>query len=349
MRIVIDINHPAHVHYFKHFIWKMQKRGHEIRITASEKDITYQLLQAYGFDFIRIGTYGKSLFRKAINIVLLDLVMYNSVKKFNPDLFMGFGSIRAAHVSFLLQKPCILLEDTEHSTEQILLYLPFIKKILTPECFQRNMGLKHIKFNGYTELAYLHPHYFTPNPSVLDELGVGKNEPYILLRFVSWDASHDIGQHGIRNKYDLVKDLEQFGRVFISSEKPLPPELQRYSLTLTPEKIHDVLYFAQLYMGEGGTMATEAALLGTPAIFVSSLAGTMGNFSELETRYTLMFSYKNPESAQKKAIELLHHDNLKEEWKSKREKLLNDKIDVTAFLIDFIERYHETSNHGKAL
>lgn len=262
---------------------------------------------------------------------------------------MGFGSIRAAHVSFLLQKPCILLEDTEHSTEQILLYLPFIKKILTPECFQRNMGFKHIKFNGYTELAYLHPHYFTPNPSVLDELGVGKNEPYILLRFVSWDASHDIGQHGIRNKYDLVKDLEQFGRVFISSEKPLPPELQRYSLTLTPEKIHDVLYFAQLYMGEGGTMATEAALLGTPAIFVSSLAGTMGNFSELETRYSLMFSYKNPESAQKKAIELLHHDNLKEEWKSKREKLLNDKIDVTAFLIDFIERYHETSNHGKAL
>jgi len=349
MRIVIDINHPAHVHYFKHFIWKMQKQGHEIRITASEKDITYQLLQAYGFDFIRIGTYGKSLFRKAINIVLLDLVMYNSVKKFSPDLFMGFGSIRAAHVSFLLQKPCILLEDTEHSIEQILLYLPFIKKILTPECFQRNMGCKHIKFNGYTELAYLHPHYFTPNPSVLDELGVGKNEPYILLRFVSWNASHDIGQHGIQNKYELVKDLEQFGRVFISSEKPLPPELQQYSLTLTPEKIHDVLYFAQLYMGEGGTMATEAALLGTPAIFVSSLAGTMGNFSELETRYSLMFSYKNPESAQKKAIELLHHDNLKEEWKIKRERLLNDKIDVTAFLIDFIEHYRETSNPGKAL
>jgi uncharacterized protein len=347
MRIVIDINHPAHVHYFKNFIWNMQKRGHEIKITASEKDITYQLLQAYGFDFTRIGTYGKSLFRKAINIVLLDLVMYNSIKKFKPDLFMGFGSIRAAHVSFLLQKPCILLEDTEHSIEQILLYLPFIKKILTPECFQRNMGFKHIKFNGYTELSYLHPHYFTPNPLVLDDLGVKKNEPYILLRFVSWSASHDIGQHGIRNKYDLVKDLEQFGRVFISSEKPLPPELQRYSLTLTPEKIHDVLYFAQLYMGEGGTMATEAALLGTPAIFVSSLAGTMGNFAELETRYDLMFSYKDPESAQKKAIELLHHDNLKEEWKSKRARLLNDKIDVTEFLIDFIERYQEISNPGR--
>ena len=65
MRIVIDINHPAHVHYFKHFIWKMQKRGHEIRITASEKDITYQLLQSYGFDFIRIGNVRQILVQKS--------------------------------------------------------------------------------------------------------------------------------------------------------------------------------------------------------------------------------------------------------------------------------------------
>lgn len=348
MRIVIDINHPAHVHYFKNFIGEMQNRGHEIKITASEKDITYQLLQEYGFDFIKIGNYGTSLFKKAINILLLDVAMYKSVKKFNPDIFIGFGSIRAAHVSFLMQKPCILLEDTEHSIEQILLYLPFIKKILTPGCFQRNLGSKHIKFNGYTELSYLHPNYFKPNPSVLDKMGIKKNEPYSLLRFVSWSASHDIGQHGIKNKYDLVKNLEQFGRVFISSEKPLPPELQQYSLNLTPGKIHDVLYFAQLYMGEGGTMATEAALLGTPAIFVSSLAGTMGNFTELEKKYSLMYSYKNPKRALEKAIELLHQDNLKENWKIKREKLLNDKIDVTAFLIDFIEKYHDTHNPGKA-
>ena len=27
MRIVVDINHPAHVHYFKNFIWEMQKKA----------------------------------------------------------------------------------------------------------------------------------------------------------------------------------------------------------------------------------------------------------------------------------------------------------------------------------
>jgi hypothetical protein len=35
--------------------------------------------------------------------------------------------------------------------------------------------------------------------------------------------------------------------------------------------------------------------------------------------------------------------NLKEEWEIKRQKMLNDKIDMTAFLIWFAENYPESS------
>ena len=348
MKIVVDINHPAHVHYFKNFIWEMEKRGHVLLITASEKEVSYRLLDNYKFHYVKFGTYGKSLVKKMFMIPLLDMRMYFAVKKFKPDIFLGFGSIRAAHASKLMGKPCIALDDTEHARWEHLLYVPFTNAILTPACFNKDFGKKQVRYNGYTELAYLHPRYFKPNPSVLHEIGVGKNEPYMLLRFVSWSASHDVGQQGIRNKYDLVKKLEKYGRVFISSEEPLPSELRDYSLKLSPEKIHDVLYFAHLYLGEGGTMATEAALLGTPALFVSSLAGTMGNFIELEKKYGLMYSYKDPDRAIEKATELLHQNNLKECWQQKRDKLLNDKIDVTAFLIDFVEKYHDTHNPGKA-
>jgi hypothetical protein len=274
-----------------------------------------------------------------VMIPLLDLRMYIAVRKFRPDIFLGFGSIRAAHASKLMGKPCIALDDTEHAKWEHLLYVPFTDAILTPACFNKDFGKKQIRYNGYTELAYLHPRYFKPNPSVLHEMGIEKNDPYILLRFVSWSASHDVGQHGIRNKYDLVKKLEKYGRVFISSEGSLPSELRSYSLSLSPEKIHDVLYFAHLYLGEGGTMATEAALLGTPSLFVSSLAGTMGNFIELEKKYGLMYSYKDPDRAVDHAIELLHQNKLKECWQQKRDLLLNDKIDVTEFLIDFVENY----------
>jgi predicted glycosyltransferase len=60
MRIVVDIGHPAHVHLFKNFVWEMQKRGHEILITASKKEVSLRLLDAYGFDYIPLGSYGSS-------------------------------------------------------------------------------------------------------------------------------------------------------------------------------------------------------------------------------------------------------------------------------------------------
>jgi len=337
MRIVVDINHPAHVHYFKHFIWEMQKRGHEFLITASEKDVSYRLLDAYGFDYIRLGNYGKSLIKKAVNLPLMDLRMCNAIKNFKPDICIGSGSIRVAHAAYLLKSTSVLLESTEHSGEQHRLYLPFVSTVLTPTCFTKDLGKKQIHFNGYKELMYLHPNYFTPNPAVLTEIGLAEGDPFIIVRFVSWQASHDVGQHGIRDKVGLVKALEEYGRVLITSEGALPAELQEYQIRVSPEKLHDLLYYATLYVGEGGTTASEAAVLGTPSIYVSSLVGTMGNFIELEVTYDLLYSFTDGEAALAKAIEILQDPASKEKWRSKRERLLEDKIDVTAFMVWFIE------------
>ena len=151
MKIVIDINHPAHVHYFKNFIWEMQKKGHEILITAGEKDISYRLLDLYGFEYIKIGNYGKSIFRKMINIPILDVKMFQAVRKFKPDIFLGFGSIRAGHVAKLLRKPYIALDDSEPSPFEHLLYVPFADAILTPTSFRKDFGKKHKKYKGYIE------------------------------------------------------------------------------------------------------------------------------------------------------------------------------------------------------
>lgn len=337
MKIVVDINHPAHVHYFKNFIWEMERRGHEVLITASEKDVTCKLLNNYGFDYINMGSYGYSLIAKLINILVMDIKMYNAVTNFKPDIFVGFGSIRAAHVSYFLRKKCILFEDTEHSMEQIRLYLPFVNAVCTPACFKKDLGRKQVRYNGYTELAHLHPNYFTPNPAVLDEIGLSKDDKFVILRFVSWGATHDIGQHGIQNRIRLVKELERYGRVLITSEGQLDKELEKYKIKVSPEKMHDLLYYASLYVGEGATMATESAILGTPSIYVSSLVGTMGNFVELEQKYCLLFNYKDPDQASEKALEFIQKTNLKEQWKKRREVLLKDKIDVTAFMVKFVE------------
>lgn len=341
MRIVVDINHPAHVHYFKNFIWEMEKRGHELLITASEKEISFTLLRNYGFDFVNLGTYGNFVSKKVINILPMDFKMYTAVKNFKPDLFLGFSPIRAAHVSKLLGKPCIAMDDTEHSKWEHRLYVPFADAILTPTCFKKDFGKNHIRYNGYTELAYLHPNYFTPNPAVLDELRLSKDDIFIILRFVSWNAGHDIGQQGIQNKIQFVKNLEKYGQVLITSERQLSRELQEYKISLPPEKLHDLLYYATLYIGEGATTASECAVLGTHAIYTNTLR--LGYTDEEEDKYQLVYNFSEKKQTKKgpfeKAVELLENDNLRNEGKEKREKLLRNKIDVTAFFIRFIQNY----------
>ena len=124
----------------------------------------------------------------------------------------------------------------------------------------------------------------------------------------------------------------------------MPPELEKYKIIIPPERIHHVLYFATLYIGESAPMATESAILGTPAIFVST--SRRGYTNELESRYDLVYTYSHPKTMQKhaleKAFELLENENITTEWQGKRIKMLGEKIDVTKFMTDFIENYPES-------
>ncbi len=135
----------------------------------------------------------------------------------------------AAISAFLLGKPHISLEDT-FNFEQIRIYKPFTQVILTSDYEHPLKTDIVIRYSGYHELAYLHPFRFTPDKSVLQELGgVLENEKYIIIRFVSWDATHDFGQKGIsrENKIKTVKEFSRYAKVFISSEKELPKELKK--------------------------------------------------------------------------------------------------------------------------
>jgi len=343
MRILFNIAHPAQVHLFKNLIWNLEKKGHECKITTVEKDVSLQLLNAYGFNYEIVGSARSTLFSKATELIKIEYNLYKIARPFKPDILIGgVGNAYVAHVGKLLKVPSIVFDDTEHAKISHFIMDPFADVICTPSCFINNIGKNQIRYNGYHQLAYLHPNYFNPNPDVLDGVGLCKGDKYTIIRLVSWDADHDIGQKGIQNKKEFVRELEKYGRVLISAEGKLDKELEKYRIEASPEKIHDLLYYASLYIGEGATMATESALLGTPSIYISSLVGTMGNFVELEQKYGLIYSYNYSRDALNKAIEFLQTVNLKNIWKNKQDFLFREKIDVTAFMIWFIENYPES-------
>lgn len=341
MRILIDIGHPAHVHYFRNFIKIMESKGHSFLIIARDKEVTFRLLNAYNIPFLSRGKGGTGFIRKFKYMLQGDFIIYKAVKDFKPDLFLSFGSPYAAHVSRILRKPHISFNDTEHALLGHLLYFPFTDTVLTPRSFLKEMGKKHIKFNGFMELCCLHPKYFNPDINFLTEIGINNDEKFILFRFVSWEASHDFGKTGLDNdfKIQLINALVKYCKVFISAEGILPPELEKYRLNIAPEKIHDLIYFASLYVGEGATTASECAVLGTPAIYVNILdAGTLQEQKNLG----LLYSFRNTSGVLEKAIELIKTPNLKEVWNKRRAKMISEKIDVTALMVWFIENYPES-------
>jgi len=355
VKIIAMVGHPAQVHFLKNIVWNMQQNGHVIKIVAIDKDITLYLLKAYGFDYERIGKNYSRLLGRVYGMLENEYNLLKIARKFKPDLLLGAISPDIAHVSFLIRRPYIGSLDTEHANITIQLAAPFTNVICTPSCYKGKVNpKKHVKYDGYKELAYLHPRYFKPDPAVLDDLGLSKDDKFIIMRLIAWEASHDVHSRGFSKDFleKAIKSLEKYGHVFITSERKLNRNLKKYKMRIPPEKIHSALYYASLYFGEGGTTAVEAALSGTPSVHVEAFktksgevvdaAKIHGNFDELVNKYEMLYTFADPNHALNKALEMLQDENAKKEMKKKREKLLREKIDVTAFMTDFIENYPES-------
>ena len=346
MKIFIDIGHPAHVHYFRNFISIMKSKGHRFFITARDKEVAHSLLRANNLEFINRGKGKNRFIDKFLYIFQADYLLLKHAKKFKPDIFLSFASPYAAHVSKLMKKPHIAFDDTENAKFGQMFYKPFTDLVCSPTTFSKNFGKNHIKFNGYMELCYLHPNYFKPNKSILTTLGIKNEEKYTILRFVSWEANHDGGHSGItlENKIKAVNEFKNFSKVFISSEKELPSKLKKYKIQIPPEQMHDALAYASLLYGESATMASECAVLGVPSIFIDNEG--RGYTDEEEKKYGLVYNFteslKDQERSIKKGIELLKKNDLESEWKRRKERMLTDKIDVTAFMIWLIGNYPES-------
>lgn len=343
MKILINVGHPAHVHFFKNFIWKMQEKGHVVNVIAREKDISLYLLEKYGIKYVPISKHRGGLVSKLVDYLRRWFRTYKLVSDFRPDIMLGIASFNIAQVGFVLGIPSIIFDDTEHSSHEIALYKTFATKIVTPSCFTKDLGSKQIRYNGFHELAYLHPHYFKKDKEVLAEFGLDAGEKYSVVRFVSWSAGHDVGQSGISpsKKRELINTLSRHGKVYITSESELPGFFEQYRLPIPPEKIHHLLAYANLYVGESPTMTTESALLGVPAVCVNSWACSCGNFLEL-AKYGLLRCFKpvDFDEAIKTSVEILSTEGILENWGERREKLLAEKVDVTRWMGDLVEKFN---------
>ena len=347
MRIIIDINHPAHVHYFRNFYRIMKERGHELLVISRNKEIEHRLLSSYHIPFVDRGKGKAGKISKFLYMLYADLRILRLARKFNPDVFLNFLHPYPSHVARLLGKVSLVFSDTEHATLHHRLTIPFATKVFTPACYRIDLGSKHVRFNSYMELCYLHPDLFRPDESIVSELGVQPGEKYVIVRFVSWAAAHDFGHTGMNlaNKRKAVEMLSQHARVFISSEGALPDDLEKYRVRIPIDRMHHAIYFASLLFGESATMASEAAVLGTPSIFIDN--DGRGYTDEEESKYQLVNNFRESEADQlaaiDRAISILEDPAGKERYLKARNNLLAQSLNTTEFMVKEVLKYEEVA------
>lgn len=348
MRLLIDISHPAHVHLFRNAIKLWQEKGYQLVITAREKDITTRLLSLYDMDFQSVSKAKKGFTGLLLGLVEHDLGVLRVARQVKCDYMLG-TSVAVSHVSRLLAAKSVVFNEDNRESSFIFAAItyPFADYIVTPAVLGEDYGHKHYTYEGCHELAYLHPNYFIPDATVLHELGIGKNEPYSILRFVALGASHDIGQKGIDDnaKRQIIAELLKIGRVFITSECQLMPEFEKYRLYVSPEKIHDVVAYARMFVGDSQSMTIEAALLGTPSIRCNTFIGRTPVIEELQNKYQLTFGFLPQETLKMvdKIRSIVSDRSSKALWQERRAKYIRDKIDVTAWMVKLIEDLAKSS------
>jgi len=247
----------------------MKRRGHEIFVAAREKGITYYLLGKCNIPYSRISIHQRTIIRKVIDYFIRWARSFKLCRRIMPDIALGVGDFYVPQIGKLLGFPTIVITDTEPAVYDFFLTFPFATYILTPSCFKQKIK-NQIFYNSYNELAYLSKKQFTPDPKIYALLGIKGDQRYVILRFIDRTAVHDIGCRGLASEIKnlAVREFSKYARVFISSEQELSEDLKKFQIPCPLEFIHHALYYADLLYGDSATMASEAACLGTPAIYV---------------------------------------------------------------------------------
>ncbi len=355
MKVLIYLNHPAHFHLFRNVFKGLKKNGISFLVVSKKKDILDELLMASDTPYINVLAKGRksSKWSMITSIVRRGFRLFRIIKDYKPDLIIG-TAFELAHLGKILSVPfvCVIEDDAAVVKLWSTYSYPWASYIMSPHvCDNGKWNDKSLKYNGYHELAYLHPDHFTADPTIVENY-FSVEKPYAILRFVQLTAQHDKGITGINKDIcsKLISILKPHMDIYITSERELESEFEPYRLQINPLDVHHVMAFAEIYIGDSQTMAAEAGVLGTPFVRFNDFVGRIGYLRELEEKYELGYGIKTEnESELYSTVErLISSKDLSGVFQERRRRMLSEKVNVADMLVWFIEHFPDSVEEMKS-
>jgi hypothetical protein len=328
--VLFDIVHPAHAHFYRHLYARLVREGAECRVLARNKEVTLQLLDDFGIPYETHGRPRRWRIGQAQELAARDLRLYRMGRRFRPDFVLARNPA-GMHAARALGATGIFDTDDGRAAGLVFrLAAPVAHVITTPECISEDFGPKHIRYPGYKALAFLHPDEFQPDPEVRQRLGVG-DERFGIVRLTAMDSAHDRNQQGVPRR--LAREL--IGR--------LPEEWAHLGFPIAPRYMLDAMAAASIVVGDSGSMIAEAAMLGTPAVFLGSFAHKRTYLVDLETTWglTRVFLPDEDEEMLATVAEIVDDPETPAKWQERRARMLAHAVDVSTWYYDLLASLQE--------
>lgn len=334
MRVLIDVCHPAHAHFFREPMRLLGARGFELVVTSRDKEMALGLLDEFGVDHVVLSSQPRGgLAGLARELIVRNWRLGGVAKRFRPDVMAAIGGTFIAHVGAVLRIPSLVFYDTENARLQNAITYPLASCVIVPDCYEgRTPARRTLRYAGYHELSYLHPSVFQPDRAAAVRNGLAEDGETFLVRLVSWKSNHDVGETGLSTAglSRIVDALAARGRVLISSEAPLPAAFEHLRYRGKHGEIHHVMAHCRGYFGESATMASECAVLGVPSVYAATTG--RGYTDEQERKYGLVHNVRTLDAEALAGGLAWLSAQERTQCAAARQRLLAGTIDVAAFV-----------------
>jgi len=301
LNIWFDVLTPKQLVFFEPMIKRM-KKSHTILCTSRDYSQVTQLAKIRNLKLVIVGKHGGSKRHDKLNASLHRTKLLSTrIKGFSPELTISFCSPEAARVSYGLSIPHICFSDSPHATAVMKLSLPYANKLLIPWIIPKNdfknMGIEPKNIIQYKTIDAAQ----ITKQKVFFGCGTDINSrrwKTILIRTPEDEAAYSSKQSDV---VDIIKKIEKnhFGCHIIvltryekqaeslkkkfsksAQNKLRGQELVRSKFQIVSKVVdgEKMLLDSDVFVGSGGTMTAESALLGVPTISYNAIPNRIEDY-----------------------------------------------------------------------
>jgi len=317
-------------------------KKHNILCTSRKYEEVSKLAKIRHFDLVFVGKHGGGNKKNKLkaSIERIDKLS-KKIQKFEPEVVISFGSPEAARISFGLGIKHIMFCDSPHANAVMRLTLPLIQKLLIPYVIPKKefskYGINEKDIVQYKAIDAVVTMQREINEKIVSPFK-NNNKKNILIRIEEEEASYTSKSNKIIPiiqkivndfKGENIVVLGRYTKQIVNLQKVIDSKVKIVKMSFDGKYL---LNNTDIFIGSGGTMTAESALMGIPTISYNAVPNIVENFL---VKKHLVKRESNPSKISNHIKKIFELNNNQEQKRAK--KIVKEMEDPIEKLIKIIK------------